>query len=76
MKKKAELIQIVQQNIRRLVREQDYRTIEDFCHNNEISKSTMSTILIAANSPSLKTLEKIAKALKVQPYELLKPQSE
>ena len=50
-----------------------YKTVEIFAHENSIAKSTLSQIINGTRDPRFTTLLKIAKALEITVWELLKP---
>jgi len=67
----SELAVKLGQKIRELRRRRSWRQI-DLAAHAEISKTHVSDIEVARAEICLHTLERIANALEVQPYELLK----
>ena len=59
------------QNIKR-IREERHLTQDALAEKSEISQDYLGKIEVCINRPGLKTIFKLAKALEVEPYELLK----
>ncbi len=64
---------IIIQNIKLLIKEKDYVSVEKFCLENSIPKSTLSELLNRKKqNPKLSTLVKIANSLEIDVIELFK----
>ena len=53
----------IRENLRRLIGESGYRSLELFAHENSIDKTTLSRILNGKREPKISTLFKIVAAL-------------
>jgi transcriptional regulator with XRE-family HTH domain len=73
MSKATELAKIIGKNIQMLRHEKDLKQ-STLAKKSKLSQSTIAQIERALKLPSVTTLELIANALKVLPYQLLKEQ--
>ena len=69
-----ELRRIVAQNLRRL-RQDRGLTQEELAGQAGLNRNYVGMVERAENSPTVDTLEALAKALKIEPEQLLKPSS-
>ena len=63
-------LKTIQKSIIVRIEQAGYHSIELFAHENGLSKSTLSLILSGKRDPKVSTLDKIAKALRVDTGEL------
>lgn len=68
------LHELLKRNIQGLVRLAGYQSLEQFAHEHELDKSTISRILAGSREPKVCTLEKIRVALGVDWNSLLADQ--
>jgi len=61
-----------QKNLSAIVRRQGI-TLQELADRCKIRRSYLSRLVHGHHSPNLETVEAIAKALKMQPYELITP---
>jgi len=64
--------ELLAESIQKRIKKAGYETIEKFCFENEIPKSTFSEFLSGKYDPKLSTLEKISEALGTSVSQLLK----
>lgn len=65
-------LDILSRNLK-ILRKQQGMSQDALAFHANIARSYMSDIERKATNPTLKTVDKLAKALGVEPYELLKP---
>lgn len=61
-KKISDALSSMKEQVKNII-EQDYRTVEEFCWENDISKATVSNFLNSKKDFQVSTLLKIAEAL-------------
>jgi len=64
---------LLAKNIRRIIKDGEYTTIENFCLANNIPKTNIYNILKFQVSPSIDYVGELANKLEIDVRELLKP---
>ena len=70
-----DFLEIIGQRIRSRIKLSGVKSVEQFAHENEIPKSTLSELLNGKNNPRLTTLAKICAGLEMSLADLLDHES-